>query len=59
MSIFKNLFGKKEGSCCHVRIQEINQIDPKAQESSEESCCSNPKEKMTTGQANTKGSCCK
>jgi hypothetical protein len=38
MSILKSLFGKKESSCCNVKIEEVKE-DVKPQEEQKNSCC--------------------
>jgi hypothetical protein len=38
MSILKNLFGKKESSCCNVKIEEVKE-EVKTQEEQENNCC--------------------
>ncbi|MEH7356259.1 hypothetical protein V7150_22345 [Neobacillus drentensis] len=40
MSILKSLFGKKESSCCDVKIEEVKEeVKAKPQESKKNSCC--------------------
>jgi hypothetical protein len=38
MSILKSLFGKKESSCCNVKIEEVKE-EGKQQEDQKDSCC--------------------
>jgi hypothetical protein len=38
MSILKSLFGKKESSCCNVKIEEVIE-EGKPQEDKKKSCC--------------------
>jgi hypothetical protein len=38
MSILKSLFGKKESSCCDVKIEEVKE-DIKSSEEQTSSCC--------------------
>jgi len=38
MSILKSLFGKKEGSCCNVKIEEVKEA-VKPHEEQKNSCC--------------------
>jgi hypothetical protein len=38
MNILKSLFGKKESSCCNVKIEEVKEEDKK-QEDQKKSCC--------------------
>ncbi|MGC5328176.1 hypothetical protein [Brevibacillus sp. SYSU BS000544] len=52
MSIFKNLFGKKDSSCCNVVIQEVKEADGKC-------CDKKEQETVKNEQESTKGTCCK
>ncbi|MGD6943139.1 hypothetical protein ACQCT6_14065 [Cytobacillus gottheilii] len=36
MNILKGLFGKKESSCCNVKIEEVRDVDDVKQNSKEE-----------------------
>lgn len=38
MSILKSLFGKKESSCCTVKIEEVKE-EVKSTEEQKSSCC--------------------
>lgn len=50
MGFLKGLFGKKEGSCCNVKIEEVKE--------KKDSCCSKEgSEKIEEEQKND--SCCK
>jgi hypothetical protein len=40
MSILKSLFGKKESSCCNVKIEEVNEeVKVKPTDDSKRGCC--------------------
>lgn len=40
MGILKSIFGKKDSSCCDIRIEEVKE-ELKPQESQKNSCCAN------------------
>jgi hypothetical protein len=40
MSFLKNLFGKKESSCCNVKIEEVKEeVKSKPNDGQKKSCC--------------------